>query len=64
MASDVTEGVLFAVCVCTDILLIPSGTAVGNGGGKGDIEMQVVDAVWGRYARRDLNAGSDITCYE
>ena len=64
VASEVTDGVLFAVCVCPDILLIPSGIAVGRGGGKGDIEMQVVDAVWGRYARKDLNAGRDITCYQ
>jgi hypothetical protein len=43
-ASDVTDDALFGVCACEATLLTPSGSAVGRGGGKGDIEMHEVDA--------------------
>jgi hypothetical protein len=44
--SDFTGGALFGVCACDATLLTPSGRAAGRGGGKGDIEMQEVDAWW------------------
>ena len=45
-ASDVTDAGLFGVCACDATLLTPSGSAVGRGGGNGDIDMQEVDAWW------------------
>jgi hypothetical protein len=45
-ASDVTDDGFFGVCACDAILLTPSGSALGRGGGNGDIEMQEVDAWW------------------
>ena len=45
-ASDVTEGVLLGVGACEVILLTASGTALGSGGGKGDIEILLTEAEW------------------
>lgn len=45
-ASDVTEGVLLGVAACEVILLTASGTALGSGGGKGDIEILLTEAEW------------------
>jgi hypothetical protein len=44
--SDVTEGVLLGAAACEVILLTESGTALGSGGGKGDIEIQLTEAEW------------------
>ena len=45
-ASDVTEGVLLGVAACEVILLTASGTALGSGGGNGDIEILLTEAEW------------------
>ena len=45
-ASEVTEAVLLGVCAWEAILLTPSGTATGSGGGKGDMEMADIEAEW------------------
>jgi hypothetical protein len=43
---DATDGVLLRVCACEASLLTPSGTAVGDGGGNGDMEMLEMEAEW------------------
>lgn len=45
-ASETPEGVLIGVWAWDTILLTPSGAALGNGGGNGDMEMVETDAVW------------------
>jgi hypothetical protein len=45
-ASEVTEGVPLGVCACEATLLTASGTALGSGGGKGDMEMLLTEAEW------------------
>jgi hypothetical protein len=61
-ASDITEGVFFGVCACDVILLTASGTALGRGGGNGDIETLLMDAEWGWYARIVWKDGKDTAC--
>jgi len=45
---DATDGVgvLLRLCACEASLLTPSGTALGNGGGNGDMEMLEMEAEW------------------
>lgn len=50
-ACDVIDGALWGVfgasgCTRDVNLCTASGAAVGNGGGKGDIEMLVIEAEW------------------
>lgn len=43
-ASEAMDGARFGVCACETTLLTPSGTALGSGGGNGDIEMLEMEA--------------------
>lgn len=45
-ASETTDGVLLGVAACDVILLTASGTALGSGGGKGEMEMLLIEAEW------------------
>lgn len=45
-ASDTTEGVRLGVAACEATLLTASGTAVGSGGGNGEIDILLIDAEW------------------
>lgn len=45
-ASEVTEGVRLGVWAWETTLFTPSGTALGNGGGNGDMDMLVMEAEW------------------
>ena len=62
-ASEVTEGVFLGVCACDAILLTASGTALTSGGGNGDMETLLMDAVCGWYARIVWKDGKDTTCF-
>jgi hypothetical protein len=45
-ASDITEGVCLGVAACDATLLTASGAALGRGGGKGEMEMLLIEAEW------------------
>ena len=59
----VLGGCLAVPCASETTLVTPSGLAVAVGGGKGEIDMLVMDAECALYARKDWNEGRDITCY-
>jgi hypothetical protein len=44
--SDTTEGDLPGVAACDATLLTASGTALGRGGGKGEMDMLLIEAEW------------------
>ena len=45
-ASDITDEGFLGVAACDATLLTASGTAVGSGGGYGDMEMLLIEAEW------------------
>ena len=45
-ASDIADDAFLGDAACVATLLTASGTALGSGGGNGDMEMLLIDAEW------------------